>query len=391
MRWRRLTGAVVTRPVVMRPVVVGLVVMMASVSCEGPTAPTAPITSPPVGGALASLLASSSAGGWRTLGDDAFEVWVCHVPADTTAAIYGGLPLRLPLTPTAVTEVVSARVQSYFAQLSHGQYRPVFSAGGEVTIAPDDEPQACVDAAIAGAGDNAEAVLVVADAEHDADHPGGFGSGGDPCPTEAPCPVFISRRAAYVGANDFGPEWANAPPLDLVEHEIGHTLGWVHSGIDEAGRYLSGLDLMSNSAAPREVDPTRRDAPGTLAVNLLLAGWLPAADVVELASGEVDVTLAPSSGELGTRMIVLDRGGGPVYTVELLTDDGLDGHLPAAGVAVHEVGLADGSILQIVPMIGEPPYTDLLQPGERYVVDGWEIGVDADFIVHLLDQSTLDR
>lgn len=378
MCWRRLTGAVVMVPVV-----------LTLVSCAGddPTGSTTRISSPPAAGALTSLLASSSAGGWRTQGDDPFEVWICHIPADTTAAIYGGLPLRLPLTPDGVAQVANARASPYYAQLSHGQYRPVFSVGGEVTIGADDEPQACVDAAIAGAGDHAEAVLVVADAEHATDQAGGFGSAGDPCPTDARCRVSISRRAAYIGANDFDPEWGDAPPMDLVEHEIGHTLGWVHSGVDDAGRYLSGLDLMSNSAAPREVDPTRRDAPGTLAVNLFLAGWLPADDVVEVVAGPADVTLAPSAGESGTRMIVLARVGGPMYTVELLTDDSLDEHLPAAGVAVHEVDLVDGSIARIAPVIGEPPFTELLQPGVPFRVDGWELRVDADRTVHVLDQT----
>lgn len=383
MRWRRLTGAVVMVPVLM------MSVLTAVVSCAGddPTASTARITSLPAAGALASLLASSSAGRWRTEGDDPFDVWVCHVPADTTAAIYGGLPVRLPLTPARVAQLANAHVSPYYARLSHGQYRPVFGVGDEVTIAADDEPQACVDAAIAGAGDHAEAVLVVADAEHAADQAGGFGSAGEPCPTDAPCPVAISRRAAYVGANDFGTEWGDAPPMDLVEHEIGHTLGWVHSGVDDAGRYLSGLDLMSNSAAPREVDATRRDGPGTLAVNLLLAGWLPAADVVEVVGGRADVTLAPSAGGSGTRMIVLARIGGPMYTVELLTDDGLDEHLPAAGVAVHEVDLVDGSITRIAPVIGEPPYTELLQPGVPFRLDGWDVRVDAHRTVHVVDQT----
>ena len=381
MRCRRLTGAVVVSAV--------MSAVLLQVSCGGadPTGSTAQVTSPPATGALAALLASPSAGGWRSTGDDPFEVWVCHVPADTTAAIYGGLPLRLPLTPASVTQVVNAHVSPYFEQLSHGQYRPVFSVGGEVTIAAADEPQACVDAAIAGAGPGAEAVLVVADAEHVADRPGGFGSGGDPCPTQAGCPAAVSLRAAYVGANDFGPEWADAPPMDLAEHEIGHTLGWVHSAVDDAGRYLSGLDVMSNSAAPREADPARRDAPATLAVNLLLAGWLPADDVVDVASGTVDATLAPSAGASGTRMVVLDRVGGPMYTIELLTDEGLDDHLPVGGVAVHEVDLADGSIARIVPMVGEPPYTDLLQPGEVFRVAGWELTVDANWTVHVIDRT----
>lgn len=329
---------------------------------------------------LAAVLTTPSAGGERALGDDHFEVWICHIPLDTTAAMYGGLPLRLPLTPQGVADVVDARVPAYFDTLSHGQYRPVFTAGGEVTIAADDQPQACIDGAIAGAGDETEAVLVVADAEHGADQPGGFGSAGEPCPASDACSIATTRRMAYVGASDFHPDWGDDPPMDLVEHEIGHSLGWVHSGIDEAGNYLSGLDLMSNSAAPRDVDPDRRDAPGTLAINHFLAGWLPA-DQVIVATGEVTGKLAPSNGDDGWRLVLLDNGDGGFYAVELLTADGLNDHLPGDGIAVHSVQIVDGTVAPIVPMVGEPPYLALLQPGVELKVGEWTVSATHDWTV----------
>ena len=343
-----------------------------------------PTPSPHEGEVLDRLLATPSAGGWRTQGDDPFEVWVCHVSADSTAAIYGGLPLRLALTPATVTAAVAARVPAYFDELSHGRYRPVFSAGGEVTIGRDDEPQACIDSVIAGAGSAAHAVLVVADAEHGADQPGGFGSGGDPCPTAGPCAVALSRRAAYVGASDFHPDWGDDEPMDLVEHEIGHTLGWVHSGTDDAGNYLSGLDVMSNSAAPRAVDPARRDGPGTLALNLFLAGWLPAGDVW-IVRGSADVELSPSIGDSGTRLVVLERPGGSIVTIELFADEGLDDHLPAAGVGVHVIELASGAITSITPALGTPPEDSLLHPGETHSSpDGWSVTVHDGWKIHIV-------
>ena len=87
---------------------------------------------------MAAALDVAVAGRWRSTGDDVFEVWVCHVPADTTNPLYGDRPLRLPLTPVGVTEVVAAHVTPYFEQLSHGQYRPVFVAGGEATLSATD-------------------------------------------------------------------------------------------------------------------------------------------------------------------------------------------------------------------------------------------------------------
>ena len=332
----------------------------------------------PLPAVLAELLATPSAGGARTIGDDHFEVWICHVPLGSTAALYGGLPLRLSLTPQGVTDVVNRRVPAYFETLSHGQYRPVFTAGGEVTIAADDEPQACVDGALAGAGSDTDAVLVVADAEHAADQPGGFGIGGDPCPGNGACSIVTTRRSAYVGASDFHPDWGDDPPMDLVEHEIGHSLGWVHSGIDSAGDYLSGLDLMSNSAAPRDVDPTRRDGPGTLALNLFLAGWLPARDVV-VATDEVSVELSASQGDRGKRLLLLDNGAGSLYTVELLAAEGLDDHLPASGIAVHEVQIVDGALRPTTPMVGSPPYLALLQPGVELKIGQWTLTIADDW------------
>jgi len=339
-----------------------------------------PATVRPLPAALIELRATPSAGGARTVGDDHFEVWICHVPVDSTAVMYGGLTLRLPLTPRSVTDMVNRRVPAYFDTLSHGRYRPVFTAGGEVTIAASDEPQACVDGAIAGAGEGTDAVLVVADAEHGADQPGGFGSGGGPCPANGACSIAATRRLAYVGASDFHPDWGSDPPMDLVEHEIGHSLGWVHSGIGESGQYLSGLDLMSNSAAPHDVEPARRDGPGTLAINLFLAGWLPADDVV-VATSSATVKLSASQGDKGTRLLVLDNGAGALYTVELLTADGLDDHLAATGIAVHEAHVLDGALEPMTPLVGSPPYTELLQPGAEMKVGTWTLTVSADWKV----------
>ncbi len=357
--------------------IVGAVALASIPSACGDDAPSSEQSLPPV---LTELMATPSAGGARTLGDDHFEVWVCHVPLDSTAAMYGGLPLRLPLTPRGVTDVVNRRVPAYFNTLSHGQYRPVFTAGGAVTIASNDEPQACVDAAISGAGDATDVVLVVADAEHAADEPGGFGSGGTACAATEACSVATTRRLAYVGASDFNPDWGDDPPMDLVEHEIGHSLGWVHSGVDEAGDYLSGLDVMSNSAAPRDVNPTRRDGPGTLAVNLFLAGWLPPEGVV-VATDQASVHLAASSGEHGTRLLVLDDGAGSLDTVELLTADGFDDHLPASGIAVHEVRIVNGVMEPMTPMVGSSPFVALLQPGDEVHVGKWTIAASNDWKV----------
>lgn len=305
------------------------------------------------------------------------------MPTDSTAPMYNGLPLRLPLTPAGVVDILNARVTPYFDAISHGLYQPQFRAGGEATLASDQEAQVCVDQAIVGADDTTDAVVVVADAEHRPEFPGGFGNAGVPCPAEPPCPVLDSRRVAYVGASDFHPDWGDQPPMDLVEHEIGHTLGWTHSGFVDGAAvpYQSALDLMSNSAAPRDLDPARRDGPDTLAINRFFSGWLSVADVwvAPLAGGSV--SLQPSTGSSGTRLAIAPIGTGSYLTVEVLSADGFNSHLAASGVAVHRVVMsAEGTVQTIVPLVGAPPFTDLLQPGASLESDGWRIDVSSGVV-----------
>jgi hypothetical protein len=301
-------------------------------------------------------------------------VFVCHVPANTVSPVYAGLALRTPLQPAALATILDAKVTPYFDTLSNGAYRPHFSPGGEVSITTTEEPQACVDKALAAAGPQARGVLAIADAEHNADQPGGFGNPGSGC--TAPCPAGTSRRSAYVGASDFSPDWGDQPPMDLIEHEIGHAIGWPHSGYDPSSNEpeQSALDVMSNSAAPRDADPQRRDAPDTLAINRLAAGWLPVSAVAVVPPSGSPVTLAPSNGTSGTRLAVIGLDASRFITVELLTAAGFDAHLPASGLAVH---LVDGSgpTRTQTPLVGLAPFTDLLTPGETFSGNGWSISV----------------
>ena len=146
--------------------------------------------------------------------------------------------------------------------------------------------------------------------------------------------------------------------MDLIEHEIGHALGWPHSGYDESASKptQSALDVMSDSAAPRAVHPDRRDGPGTLAVNLLAVGWLPTTDVAVIPPAGSTVTLAPSSGATGTRLAVVELDDHRFLTIELLAAEGFDDHLPATGVAVHLIDGDDTTRTQ-TPLVGVPPTT----------------------------------
>ncbi|MDO8391580.1 MAG: hypothetical protein Q7V57_13955 [Actinomycetota bacterium] len=326
---------------------------------------------------LEELLAVAADRQWFTHGDDTFDVWICHVPLDSTASMYAGTPLRLALTPADVAEVLNRQVTPYYDTLSHGLYHPVFNAGGEVQMAVADEPQACLDEAIAEAGAGTNAVFAVADADHGSSDPGGFGSVGEPCAVVVVCAVGATNRSAYIGAADFHAEWGDQQPMDLAEHEVGHTLGWMHSGVEDRGGYLSALDVMSNSAAPRDVDATRRDGPDTLALNRLLAGWLPRSAVWNAPTARGTVTLAPSMSAAGTRVAVVAIDDNHFLTIELLTADGFNDHLPADGIAVHRVEVSGGVVQNSAPLVGEAPYADLLQVGASLTAGGWRITVDA--------------
>jgi len=124
----------------------------------------------------------------------------------------------------------------------------------------------------------------------------------------------------------------------------------------------------------KSVLPERRDAPDTLAINRLGAGWLPASAVAVVPRDGSTVTLAASKSTSGTRLAVIALDDRRFIAVELLTADGFDDHLPAFGVAVHLIEGSNSTRTQ-TPLVGLAPYTDLLIPGETLTSNGWRVAV----------------
>ncbi len=339
--------------------------------------------------ALQTLLDAAAPLRRFSLGPDTLGVWICHVSLDIDDPIYNASDLRLDLTPDGVADLMNQYIGVYYRALSHDLYQPKFVPGGEVSIVKGDTNRECVERARATAEDRIDGLIVVADAEHASNQPGGWGRPGETCPLDDECSARLSGRATYIGASDFHPDWGPKPAIDLEEHEIGHSLGFPHSGDDN--RHTSALDLMSNSAAPRDVDPDRRDGPDTLAVNRLAAGWLPldAVTVIPTAGGRYRLT--PSNGADGQRLLVLPLDELRFLTVELIDNEGINDHLPAPGIAIHLIdqrpeacrflGSAEqchNELRRQTPLASASPNTDLISVGEDWTGDGWTVRVVAD-------------
>jgi hypothetical protein len=321
--------------------------------------------------------------------DDLIEVFICDVPLPTSDPLYGDLPLRLPLTATTVAAELDDNVRPYFEALSHGLYHPHFRAGSILRITAAETHTDCVERALDSSSADAGAVLVVATAENLETQPGGWGRPGSPCASDF-CPAAATRRAVYVGASDFHPDNGSVPLLDLIEHELGHTLDLPHSGDSGADQHASALDVMSNSAAPRDVQPGRRNAQDTIAVDRVALGWLPASDIRVAPSTGGLFDLAASTGSAGVRLLVLPVDRYSFLSVEYLPAEGFDDFLPAGGIAVHLIDQSAGAcgrsstggslctgINRAQTTLGSPsPHLDLLdRSGASWVVGGWTVTV----------------
>jgi hypothetical protein len=295
------------------------------------------------------------------VGQDVWEVVLCEIPENIADTNFAPLPDRLSVSTSDIVTAIGP-VGEYFERWSGGRYAMTFIPGGTVAIDAEEDAQTCVESALESSSQGATGVVVIADAAHRDDVAGGWAQPGLGCANpDQKCSAQSSRRAVYLGGADFFTlsrrEDPSSVPLDLLEHEIGHVLGWPHSSrTDESlsserspvGRlrvqgYDSSLDIMSNSAAPRELNPLRQHGPGVLGIHRLIAGWLELGDVQVIRSISAEATrftLVPSdAGEVSSSplLLVIDLGGNTAVTIEFIMNRGDNDHLMGSGIAVHRV------------------------------------------------------
>lgn len=316
--------------------------------------------------------------GEMTLGVDPWEVVVCHIPIFTSDKIFEPSVERMTMSSAEIVKRF-APVVSYFKRRSYGRYQPVFSAGPDVAISDTETSDDCAERALDQSGPKVRGVMVIADAEHRADESGGWGTPGIGCTVS--CSARKTRRSVYVGAGDFMDYWNGDPPLDLVEHEIGHALDWPHSSASASNSgqeiYDSALDVMSDSSAPRMVFSAKRHGPGTLAINLYAARWFDDEHLlildrsrrvntkVQLLATDTDLSIT------GTRFVVITDGVQSFLTVELIAARGDNAHLKLDAVAIHRITVTGTSGIERQQIVIKGD----LQAGEKWAAKGVSIEV----------------
>ncbi len=116
--------------------------------------------------------------------------------------------------------------------------------------------------------------------------------------------------------------------VDVTGHEMGHNLGWWHSG-NVYFSYDSNFDVVSRGC--------KDEGSHTIAFNKVAAGWLSGPNAPALFPGTMSTfTVFPTTRTSGLRGLTLDMGDGlRAYSIEVRLHEGHDACIPQEGVLLH--------------------------------------------------------
>jgi M6 family metalloprotease-like protein len=168
--------------------------------------------------------------------------------------------------------------------------------------------------------------------------------------------------------NYWGPAWLN--------HEIGHSFGLADlyaydASSNETFKYTGEFSLMGLS-------DERSQAPGLLAWERFVLGWLDQSQMICAPSGVGTYNISPVATAGGTKAVVIPTGATTALIVESRKAIGLDSKLSKPGLLVYRVNTSIQSGRGVVQVISKTPYADdpryfkaPLAFGETLTVDGF--------------------
>jgi hypothetical protein len=316
---------------------------------------------------------------WREItsipvGPQVWEIWRCDLPGEPTT-----------LSPAAVVAGLEGHfdgvVTDWFEKMSGGRYSPSFVAEGAY---PAPDLRGCIASAYlpygaTGASDDHGLIGLT-----ESGSPSGLGSPGLLEYSYSPTSLRLrpgTRHLAIGGVDGTGPGGTVPDPnIDMLIHEMGHSLGWSHVPLRGAtSPYSNRGDIMSGGGTT------------TAAINLYSAGWIDPSDVPVWNGGTSSFRLGGHLSSRTQMLVIPTEEQGVFHTVSAPAADYAS--VASSGVAVHYVDqsapgqgyciedIACTLISRVVEALRPPGHATseapVMGPGESMVVGSWQVTVSA--------------